>query len=262
MSIPSSQHLSVDFVIEGQTHTLDSVTVENRLADVHPEAIRKHAVKINGRWFPVIQAFEAATGLSRSDFKSGTARRHLSALGYEVERFETAAVGNVDRLEAWVPIKMMSHTDTDSNESWHTEANIQAAIVTWLVGHGWRILSVANTATKAHGIDVVGERGGDRVGVEVKGFPSRSYADPARAEEKKRTSPSTQAAHWYSQAILAAMRLRGKQPDVHSVIALPDMRRYRDLLAETRVPLRSAGITVWLVDISNEVIEVGPYSAL
>lgn len=115
---------------------------------------------------------------------------------------------------------------------WHTEANVQAALVTALAGEGWRILSVANTATKEHG-DVIASRDGRTVGVEVKGFPSRSYADPARAGEAKRTSPSTQAGHWYSQAVLAAMRLRGKEPSWGSVIALPDFPRYRDLHAET-----------------------------
>jgi Holliday junction resolvase-like predicted endonuclease len=65
-------------------------------------------------------------------------------------------------------------------EERHTEANVQAAVVTALAGTGWRILSVANTATKEHGIDVIAEREGRTVGVEVKGFPSHNYADPAR----------------------------------------------------------------------------------
>lgn len=34
---------------------------------------------------------------------------------------------------------------------------------------------------------------GQTAGVEVKGFPGCGYADPARAGEVKRTSPSTQA---------------------------------------------------------------------
>lgn len=75
--------------------------------------------------------------------------------------------------------------------------------MTALAADGWRILSVANTATKEHGIDVIASRDGQTVGIEVKGFPSRGYADPARANEVKRTSPSTQAGHWYSQAVLA-----------------------------------------------------------
>jgi len=136
---------------------------------------------------------------------------------------------------------------------WHTEANVQAALVTALAGEGWRILSVANTATKEHGIDVIASRDGLTVGVEVKGFPSRNYADPARAGEAKRTSPSTQAGHWYSQAVLAAMRLRGKEPAWGSVIALPDFPRYRDLHAETAGSLAAAQIEVWWVDQAGTV---------
>lgn len=49
-----------------------------------------------------------------------------------------------------------SSTDTTVDETWHTEANVQAAVVTALASKGWRILSVANTATKEHGIDVCG----------------------------------------------------------------------------------------------------------
>jgi len=125
--------------------------------------------------------------------------------------------------------------------------------VTALATDGWRILSVANTATKAHGIDVIATRDGQKVGIEVKGFPSRTYANPARAGEEKRTSPSTQAAHWYAQAVLAAMRLRGKEPSWRSVMALPDFPRYRTLHSETVGSLEAAGIDVWWVDQTGAV---------
>lgn len=136
----------------------------------------------------------------------------------------------------------------EPSEEWHSEANVQASLVTGLAADGWRILSVANTATKEHGIDVIASRDGQTVGIEVKGFPSRGYANPARAHEVKRTRPSTQAGHWYSQAVLAAMRLRGKEPTWRSVIALPDFPRYRNLHAETVGSLAAAQIEVWWLD--------------
>lgn len=143
--------------------------------------------------------------------------------------------------------------DGVASVEWHTESNVQSLLVTSLVNHGWRILSVANTATREHGIDVVAARGDQTVGIEVKGFPSRHYADPARAAQVKRTSPSTQAGHWYSQAVLAAMRLRGKEPTWRSVIALPDFPRYRDLYAETSGSLAAAMIEVWWIDARGQV---------
>nr|WP_200958099.1 hypothetical protein [Nocardioides sp. Soil805] len=140
---------------------------------------------------------------------------------------------------------------TQAANEWHAEANVQAVLVTALATDGWRILSVANTATKEHGIDVIAARDGQTVGIEVKGFPSRTYADPARAGEQKRASPSTQAGHWYSQAVLAAMRLRGKEPTWSSVIALPDFPRYRQLHFETAGSLSATGIEVWWIDQSG-----------
>ena len=138
-------------------------------------------------------------------------------------------------------------------DEWHTEASVQALVVTALAAEGWRIRSVANTATKEHGIDVIAARDGETIGVEVKGFPSKHYADPARAGEKKRSQPSNQAGHWYAQAVLAAMRLRSKEPEWRSVIALPDFPRYRMLHAETVGSLVAAQIDVWWLDEAGKL---------
>lgn len=249
---------SIGFTLNGHRYELVREDVESRLADVTPDAIRKHAVRVNDTWFPVIEAFEVATEIPRSEFMSNTARRHLAALGYEV-------AGNVEPRTpqpavrpalASSPEPALRHDVDEPSESggeWHTEANVQAALVTALAGDGWRILSVANTATKEHCIDVIASRDGQTVGVEVKGYPSRGYADPARAGEVKRTRPSTQTSHWYSQAVLAAMRLRGKEPQWRSVIALPYFPRYRDLLAETAGSLSAAQIEVWWLDQAGAV---------
>lgn len=246
---------AIRFTLNGQRYELTREDVESRLTDVAPDAIRKHAVKVSGSWFPVIQAFEAATGIPRSQFISHTARRHLAALGYEVagDVQPHAPLPTARGAQAPPATPGPRRETTDLAGEWHTEANIQAALVTALAGEGWRILSVANTATKEHGVDVIASRDGQTVGVEVKGFPSRGYADPARAGEVKRTSPSTQAGHWFSQAVLAAMRLRGKEPEWRSVIALPDFPRYRDLHAETAGSLSAAQIEVWWVDRAGRV---------
>ena len=198
----SQDRAAIRFTLNGQRHELTREDVEARLVDVAPDAIRKHAVRVNDTWFPAVQAFEVATGIPRSEFISHTARRHLAALGFEVAgdveprttplpagAAPSAAAAPAARPAAAAPAELGAG-------EWHTEANVQAALVTALAGEGWRILSVANTATKEHGIDVIASRDGRTVGVEVKGFPSRSYADPARAGEAKRTSPSTQAGHW------------------------------------------------------------------
>ncbi len=248
---------AITFTLNGRRYELSREAVATRLSGVAPEAVRKHAVRVNNTWFPVIQAFESATGIPRSDFISHTARRHLAALGYEVAGAIQSHANTMPSPETSVgPPTQTNSPDVGPAplvEEWHTEANVQASLVTALAADGWRILSVSNTATKEHGIDVIASRNGQTVGVEVKGFPSRGYADPARAGEVKRTSPSTQAAHWYSQAVLAAMRLRGKEPAWRAVIALPGFPRYRDLYAETTESLAAAQIEVWWVNETGTV---------
>src|SRR4051794_27570677 len=150
---------SIGFTLNGHRYELVREDVETRLADVAPDVIRKHAVRVNGTWFPVIQAFEVATGIPRSEFMSNTPRRHLAALGYEVAgnvepcRPQPAAYPAIASSPAPAPAPALLR-DVDEHPEfggeWHTEANVQAALVTALAGDGWRILSVANTATKEH----------------------------------------------------------------------------------------------------------------
>ncbi len=140
-------------------------------------------------------------------------------------------------------------------DEWHQEAHVQAAVVTHLATTGWQITSVADTATKERGIDIVARRAGDVIGVEVKGFPSRFYADPARAGHRKPTQPATQARVWYASAMLAAMRLRTREPSMISVMALPDFQTYRSLVADTRWSLERCEIRVWWVSDNGAVVE-------
>ncbi len=175
MAVGTQGRPSIRFILNGHRYELVREDVEQRLADVAPDAIRKHAVRVNGIWFPVIQAFEVATGIPRSEFMSNTARRHLAALGYEVAGEVEPRAGlpaaRAAFTPAGVPLRDLEEP-AELSEEWHTEANIQASLVTALAAGGWRILSVANTATKARGIDVIASRDAQTVGVEVKGFPA------------------------------------------------------------------------------------------
>jgi hypothetical protein len=251
----------VTFTLNGQRYTLTRETVKARLRGVGPRAGSKHRVRVNGAWYPVKQAFAVATGVPSGDFISHTARRHLAALGFEVhgeiEHRDRAQRDSVRPIASppvsSSPAPAASRSAGTDPEAWHREENVQAAVVASLVAGGWRILSVADTASKEHGIDVVATNGQRSVGVEVKGYPSRSYADRARAGEVKRTAPSTQAGHWYAQAVLAAMRLRGKRPDYESVIALPAFARYQNLYTETAASLQVAQIAMWWVSPDGSV---------
>lgn len=88
----------MSFRINGRLFELTADEVEGRLRGVEPEPVRRLGVRIDGRVFPVKQAFEAATGVNRREFVSHTARRQLAALGFElvgeVQRGGPSPLGN------------------------------------------------------------------------------------------------------------------------------------------------------------------------
>lgn len=80
---------NIDFVVNGKNLHLTRPGVERAMANVEPEPIRSHAVVVGETRYPIKQVFEIATGLDRLDFTSGTARRHLAKLGFELYRADS-----------------------------------------------------------------------------------------------------------------------------------------------------------------------------
>lgn len=135
----------------------------------------------------------------------------------------------------------------DPASEWHTEENTQRLLVEWLAGERWTVVRTANTATREHGVDVVAERDGQRLGVEVKGYPSRFYVTGPNRGQVKTSTPKEQAKKWYAHALVPAMRLRASEPGSLSVMCFPDFPVYRELYADTALSLRAAAIDVWVV---------------
>lgn len=144
--------------------------------------------------------------------------------------------------------RLLSDGTVGRMKSWPWEGCVQAVFAKLLEQHGWHIESLANTAARQRGVDVLASTDGRSLGAEVKGYPPKGYVDPARHGEVKRTSPSTQARNWYAKGLLAALMLRQSQPDRESLLVLPSTPRYRDLFAATRTGLVAADIHVVLLD--------------
>lgn len=134
-----------------------------------------------------------------------------------------------------------------SSHSWPWEGAVQRVFVDVLAASGWSVIRTADTATKEHGVDVLASKSTRRLGAEVKGYPSRTYADPRRVGEIKPTSPTLQAGHWFSQALFKALMLLDSHPGHESLVVLPDEHRYRDLADRTRTGRARAGIHVVLL---------------
>ncbi len=88
---------------------------------------------------------------------------------------------------------------------------------------------------------------------QVASWPSEGYADPRRANEVKKTQPSTQAGHRFAQALMKALMLRDSHPDHESLVVLPDYPRYRGLAGRTKTGRSGAQVHVVLLDSAGLV---------
>ncbi len=247
------------FTVNGQQLELTADDVQRKLHVVRPEPLHQYAVQVDSVLYPVKQAFEVATAVPRRRFTTQTARRVLSALGFDV----VAGSGHLrsdemPRADASSTVRSAPGPVPSGEGDWHTEARVQAMLIQHLRRDGWEIVRSADTVRRERGIDIEAIRGTETVAIEVKGFPGRGYADPRRAGEKKRTQPSTQAKGWYGRAILAAMIVKTQRPDVRAVIAFPDFARYRGLYRLTAEQLQKCGIELWWITKEGSVTVAAP----
>ena len=120
---------------------------------------------------------------------------------------------------------------------WYWEGHVQSAAVAYLAGRGARIISVADTANRQHGKDIVAENDKGRLWVSVKGYPQGTA----------KTHPSAQTGIWFSQGMFDIVAYRSEDPDVQLALALPDFPRYRTLAERVRwlLPVVPFGI-LWV----------------
>lgn len=120
---------------------------------------------------------------------------------------------------------------------WYWEGHVQSAVVTYLAGRGARIISVADTASRQRGKDIVAENVQGLLWVTVKGFP----------EGRGKAQPSAQAGVWFSQAVFDIVAYRSEDPDAQLALALPDFPRYRTIAERVRwlLPVVPFGI-LWV----------------
>lgn len=75
---PGRRHFS----IAGRSVSLTQREVEAAMNDVVAESVQKHAVRIGGQLFPVVQVLECATSVPRAETRSARARAVLQQLGF------------------------------------------------------------------------------------------------------------------------------------------------------------------------------------
>lgn len=65
---------------------MTSDDVVRKLRGVKPGRVHQHAVKVQGIYYPVKEAFARVTGVDLLDFTTNTARSAFKRLGFEVIR--------------------------------------------------------------------------------------------------------------------------------------------------------------------------------
>jgi hypothetical protein len=137
----------------------------------------------------------------------------------------------------------------DAADDWAWEGNMQSSVVSHLAATGWMIVAVADTARRERGIDIIAERAGSRLLIEVKGRPTTTYA---RGERAGQNEPTLQATHWFAEGISTLIRV-GEATGTELALALPDEPRYRNLLIEAGWALDRLDMAIYLVAADGSV---------
>jgi len=145
---------------------------------------------------------------------------------------------------------------SDPDAPWYWEGNVQTTVARFLASEGWVIESVADTASRQRGVDLVATKRARRLAIEVKGYPGTVYARGERAGQPKPTAPTTQARHWFAQALLTAILTGGTTEQTEVAVAFPDMPRFRELIGRSDWALRRLSIRVFLVGEGGQVEEL------
>ena len=154
-------------------------------------------------------------------------------------------IKNTSRLLEALPVAMSLQDTVVSSDSqhrpWYWEGNVQSAVVTHLTHHHYVIRSVADTASRVSGVDIIAVTAeGKEHWISVKGYPDKSS--------------NVQARHWFSGAIFDLILYHGENPDVQLGIALPDgFATYRNLLPRIKWLKDSLSCQVYWVSENKEV---------
>lgn len=151
----------------------------------------------------------------------------------------------------------------DKQHDWFWEGNIQKKIVEHLISSKFEILSEANTYTKNPGPDILARHNGNILQISVKGYPSDKYTGDfpgGRKGQKKRTQPSTQARHWFSEALFELILAKSQKPQLGIALGLPRFQTYVNYVTKIRWLREKVDLLCYFVDSDGKVELILPSS--
>lgn len=76
------------FILRGKAFTLERKDIENAVKGEEPGPIRKYAVSVNGKEWPIKQVVGLATKYQSADFTAHDAYRVLRKIGYGITSYD------------------------------------------------------------------------------------------------------------------------------------------------------------------------------
>lgn len=157
-----------------------------------------------------------------------------------------------ERVEASPVVPPIVESVVTPTRPWYWEGTVQSAVVRHLVHEGWDMVGVADTASRERGTDIRAARGDETMLVEVKGFPSETYEHGAK-QGMPNPNVNGQARHYFVDAVLAGLLMRGEHPDDRVVLALPDKPTFATLATRCAPSFAAIGVEIWLVTESGAI---------
>ena len=142
----------------------------------------------------------------------------------------------------------------NKQDDWFWEGNVQARLAKHLEQQGYKVTET-DTFSKTRGVDIIAEKKTEKMLIEVKGYPSNKYVSGSKQGQLKRTQPTLQAHHWFSDVLFAVIRRKSKHPTTKIAIGLPEFTRYIDLIEDARWALDKLGVRVFIITEQGEVFE-------
>lgn len=144
----------------------------------------------------------------------------------------------------------------EPEDDWFYESNIQNQIKRHLISIGWHIKKESNTKLRNQGADLLAYRDNDLLRIEVKGYPSDKYVRGKNKGKKKKTKPSTQARHWFGEALLSLVLAKCKNPELNIAMGLPVKKTYEKKWNEIEWLRNKINLQIYWVDQNGVVIGI------
>ena len=140
-------------------------------------------------------------------------------------------------------------------KEWFEETNVARKIRDYLRKMGYQIIKF-NEDKRQRGLDIVAEKDGVEVIVEVKGYPSDKYVRGKKKGQKKPTNPNLQAKHWFSEALLQVLLAKSENTNAVICMGFPKFSIYEKLISQLEHIIRNLGIICYLVDENGKITEI------